>query len=253
MAIGMAIVEAKGLTKLFGSSTAQVKALDGVDLTVRAGQFVAIMGPSGSGKSTLLAILGGLDSPTQGEVWIDGQMLSHQSETALAVMRREKVGFIFQSFNLVPVLTAEENVALPLLLAGEAGAAVRQKVERVLALVGLADRRTHRPAELSGGQQQRVAIARALVTEPALVLADEPTGNLDSKNSAEVMALLRRSCDELSQTIILITHDAAVAAWADQVLYLRDGRVVAQQEQRGPVQDRAHAIRTKLGAVAADA
>ncbi len=249
----MAIVQANELSKVYGSGATQVGALMSVNLTVEQGEFVAIMGPSGSGKSTLLAILGGLDTPSGGEVSIGGVALKSQSEEQLAVMRREKVGFIFQAFNLVPVLSAEENVALPLLLAGKKGADVRSKVERVMGLVGLSDRRTHTPAELSGGQQQRVAIARALVTDPALVLADEPTGNLDSKTSNEIMALLRRSCDELRQTIVLITHDAAVAAWADRVLFLRDGEIVAEQAQRGPVQARAHLIRTKLEEVAAHA
>ncbi|HLN61615.1 MAG TPA: ABC transporter ATP-binding protein [Symbiobacteriaceae bacterium] len=247
----MAIVEAAGVAKVYGRGEARVRALSGVDLSIQKGEFVAIMGPSGSGKSTLLAILGGLESPSAGAVTIDGQCLASQSETQLAVMRRRKVGFIFQSFNLVPVLTAEENVAIPLLLDGLKGAAVHERAMRVLTLVGLADRATHTPAELSGGQQQRVAIARALVTEPALVLADEPTGNLDSKTSAEVMSLLRRSCDELGQTTVLITHDAGVAAWADRVLFLRDGMVVAEERQRGPVQGRVTAIRVKLEEVAA--
>ena len=249
----MAIVQAKGLTKVYGSGQTRVEALRGADLAIERGEFVAIMGPSGSGKSTLLALLGGLDTPTGGLVEIDGQMLKQQSETALAVMRREKIGFIFQSYNLVPVLTAEENVALPLLLAGKKGAAVRTRVEQTLALVGLSDRKSHTPAELSGGQQQRVAIARALAPQPALLLADEPTGNLDSRTSHEVMTLLRRSCDELGQTTVLITHDAAVAAWADRVLFLRDGQIVAEERQHGPLQARAQVIRTRLEEVAAHA
>jgi putative ABC transport system ATP-binding protein len=242
----MATVTAVGLRKVYGSGQAEVKALNGVDLTVEKGEFVAIMGPSGSGKSTLLSLLGGLDQPTGGRIVVGGMDLGNQTETALAVMRREKVGFIFQSFNLVPVLTAAENVAVPLLLAGRKGHEVQQKVDRVLHLVGLADRATHTPAELSGGQQQRVAIARALVTEPALVLADEPTGNLDSRTSRDIMSLLRRSCDELGQTLVLITHDDNVAAWADRVLFLRDGQVVAEERLIGPAGARAQRIRTKL-------
>jgi putative ABC transport system ATP-binding protein len=242
----MAIVETNALCKVYGNGASAVRALDGVDLQVEQGEFVAIMGPSGSGKSTLLSLLGGLDTPTSGRARIGGVLLSGQNETQLAVMRREKVGFIFQSFNLVPVLTAEENVAIPLLLAGHKAAEVRSRVERTLGLVGLLDRRTHTPPELSGGQQQRVAIARALVTEPALVLADEPTGNLDSRTSRECMSLLRRSCDELGQTIILITHDDSVAAWADRVVYLRDGRVVAEQRLTGPTAERTRAIRLQM-------
>ncbi|MDF2629494.1 MAG: lolD [Symbiobacteriaceae bacterium] len=249
----MATVRAAGLNKVYGEGPAAVVALDHVDLSVEKGEFVAIMGPSGSGKSTLLAILGGLETPSDGSITIDDANLSDQNETRLAEMRREKIGFIFQSFNLVPVLTAEENVAVPLLLAGRRAAEIRPRVERMLGLVGLADRRTHTPAELSGGQQQRVAIARALVTEPALVLADEPTGNLDSKTSNEILTLLRRSCDELGQTMIVITHDAGVAAWADRVLYLRDGSIAAAERQQGPLAARIHAIRTRLEEVAAHA
>jgi putative ABC transport system ATP-binding protein len=230
-----------------------VRALDGVSLSVNPGEFVAIMGPSGSGKSTLLSLLGGLDTPTEGSVMIGGKALKGRSETELAVMRREQVGFVFQSFNLVPVLAAAENVALPLLLAGKKGAEVRSRVERTLALIGLSDRGHHTPAELSGGQQQRVAIGRALVTEPALVLADEPTGNLDSRTSREIMALLRRSCDELSQTIVLITHDDSVAAWADRVLFLRDGRIAADERLTGATGARAQAVRARMEEVTAHA
>jgi putative ABC transport system ATP-binding protein len=251
MAMNMAILEAKGLRKVYGSGPAAVEAVKGISLTVAHGEFVAIMGPSGSGKSTLLALLGGLETPSAGEVRIGGQALGELSETARAIMRRERVGFIFQAFNLVPVLTAEENIAMPLLLAGQKGNQVRARVQKVLELVGLGDRRTHTPAELSGGQQQRVAIARALVTEPALVLADEPTGNLDSRTSTEIMTLLRRSCNARNQTIVLITHDAAVAAWADRVLFLSDGQLVAEHAPQGPIPVRAHAIRTKLEEVAA--
>jgi putative ABC transport system ATP-binding protein len=246
-------VDVRDLTKAYGQGEARVRALDGVSLTVNPGEFVAIMGPSGSGKSTLLSLLGGLDLPTEGSVMIGGKSLKGRSETELAVMRREQVGFVFQSFNLVPVLTAAENVALPLLLAGKKGAEVRSRVERTLTLIGLSDRGHHLPAELSGGQQQRVAIGRALVTEPALVLADEPTGNLDSRTSREVMALLRRSCDELGQTIVLITHDDSVAAWADRVLFLRDGRIVADERLAGAPVTRAQAVRTRMEEVTAHA
>lgn len=249
----MAIVEVRGAKKVYGTPPAEVWALRGIDLSVEPGAFVAIMGPSGSGKSTLLAALGGLDSTTYGDVLIGGRSLSGLPEAELAVMRREQIGFVFQSFNLIPVLTAEENVAIPLLLAGQKGAAIRERVERIMELVGLSERRTHLPSELSGGQQQRVAIARALVTEPALVLADEPTGNLDSKSSKEILTILRRSCDELGRTVLMVTHDSSVAAWADRVLFLRDGLIVADHECEGTLAERLQQISARLEAVTAHA
>jgi len=202
-----------------------VDALAGVDLTVEKGEFVAIMGPSGSGKSTLLHLLGGLDQPSDGEVTLAGKRLSLMSDNQVTLVRRHNVGFIFQFYNLLPTLTAEENIALPLLIDGKSAQTYQAKLDRLLDLVGLAERRRHKPDQLSGGQQQRVAIARAFVTDPAIVLADEPTGNLDSKSGEEVLSLLRQSCDELGQTIVMVTHDPKAASYADRVVFLKDGRI----------------------------
>jgi putative ABC transport system ATP-binding protein len=218
------------LVKRYGSGAAAVDALRGVDLDVAAGSFTAIMGPSGSGKSTLMHLLAGLDKPTEGTVTIDGAELTTLDDAGLTKLRREKIGFVFQAFNLVPVLTAEENVALPLTLAGkDAGTSVKD----VLKAVSLLDRRTHRPSEMSGGQQQRVAIARALVSRPAVVFADEPTGNLDSATSHDILDLMRRAVDEQGQAIVMVTHDPGAAAVADRVVFLADGRVVADEAGLG--------------------
>jgi putative ABC transport system ATP-binding protein len=189
---------------------------------------VAIMGPSGSGKSTLMYMLGGLDKPTDGEVTLAGKKLSLLSDHNTTIVRRRNVGFVFQFYNLLPTLTAEENIALPMLIDGKRPKDYRAKLDQLLELVGLADRRHHKPDQLSGGQQQRVAIARALSTDPAIVLADEPTGNLDSKSGDEVLKLLRRSCDEYQQTIVMVTHDAKAASYADRVVFLKDGKIVGQ-------------------------
>jgi putative ABC transport system ATP-binding protein len=219
-------VEARALTKVYrGAGGATVDALRGVDLAVEAGEFVAVMGPSGCGKSTLLHLLGGLDRPTAGEVHLDGRRVDHLDESARAVLRREAVGFVFQAYNLVPTLTVAENVELPGLLARRPRAGVARRREELLASLGLAGRAPALPTELSGGEQQRVALARALVNEPAVLLADEPTGNLDSRSGAEVMALLTRVHDQ-GQTIVLATHDHAVASLAQRVVFLRDGEVV---------------------------
>jgi putative ABC transport system ATP-binding protein len=188
------------------------------------GRFTAIMGPSGSGKSTLMHILAGLDKPTGGAVLLDGEEITGLDDGELTKLRREKLGFVFQFFNLLPVLTAEENLVLPLSIAGRKPDS--QWVDRLIQTVGLGDRRTHRPSELSGGQQQRVAVARALVSQPAVVFADEPTGNLDSKASEDVLQLLRQAVDEFGQTVIMVTHDPAAAAHADRLITLRDGRIV---------------------------
>jgi putative ABC transport system ATP-binding protein len=217
------LVSAVDLHRRFGEGEAAVEALDGVSLALPQGAFTAIMGPSGSGKSTLLHVLAGLDRPTSGTVTIDGTELGSLDDRKLTELRRDKVGFVFQSFNLLPVLTAQENIELPLKIAG-------RKVDgtwrdQLVETIGLGDRLAHHPSELSGGQQQRVAIARALVTRPAVVFADEPTGNLDSNSSAEVLRLLRRSVDELGQTVVMVTHDANAAATADRVIVLVDGRV----------------------------
>src|SRR6187200_3320693 len=221
---GAPIVSTTELHRRFGEGQAAVHALRGVSLSFPAGQFTAIMGPSGSGKSTLMHLLAGLDRPTSGSVVVDGQELANLDDKRLTDLRRDKLGFVFQAFNLIPVLTARENILLPLMLAGRKSE--NGWLDTLVDAVGLRDRLTHRPAELSGGQQQRVAIARALVSRPAVVFADEPTGNLDSKSSAEVLGLLRRAVDEFGQTVIMVTHDAGAAAVADRVLVLRDGEVV---------------------------
>lgn len=221
----MSILQTSGVTKHYTMGEVTVKALSGVDFAVAEGEFVAIMGPSGSGKSTLLHLLGGLDGPSDGEVTLAGKQLSKLGDKQVTLIRRHNVGFIFQFFNLLPTLSAEENVALPLLIDGQNVKKHQDKVEHLLQLVGLADRKGHKPDQLSGGQQQRVAIARAFVTDPAIVLADEPTGNLDSKTGDEILQLLRRSCDELGQTIVMVTHDAKAASYADRVVFLMDGQI----------------------------
>ena len=218
------IVQATDLARRYGEGEAAVDALDGVTIAFARGQFTAIMGPSGSGKSTLMHCLAGLDQPTGGRVLIDGTDLSTLNDRKLTELRRDKVGFIFQSFNLLPVLSAQENIVLPLSIAGRK--ADREWLGQLVETVGLGDRLTHRPAELSGGQQQRVAVARALVTRPAVVFADEPTGNLDSSASDEVLGLLRRSVDELGQTVIMVTHDQHAAGVADRLAVMADGLVI---------------------------
>jgi putative ABC transport system ATP-binding protein len=206
-----------------------VSALDAVSLVVERGEFVAIMGPSGSGKSTLLHLLGGLDGPSDGEITLAGQPLSRLNDNQITIVRRRKVGFIFQFYNLLPTLTAEENVALPLLIDGKSLDHLRrERLERLLALVGLLDRRHHKPDQLSGGQQQRVAIARAFANDPEIVLADEPTGNLDSKSGTAILELLRKTCDELDATIVMVTHDPRAASYADRVVFLKDGSIVRE-------------------------
>ncbi len=218
------LVTATDLTRRYGEGEATVHALAGVTVAFPAGQFTAIMGPSGSGKSTLMHLLAGLDRPTSGSVVLDGTELSDLDDKRLTDVRRDKVGFIFQSFNLLPVLSAQENIELPLSIAGRKPD--RAWMDSLIATVGLGDRLRHRPAELSGGQQQRVAVARALASRPKVVFADEPTGNLDSRTSAEVLELLRRCVDEFGQTIVMVTHDARAAAYADRLLELEDGVVV---------------------------
>jgi len=223
------IAYARALVKVYGKGEAAVRALDGVDVDLRRGEFTAIMGPSGSGKSTLMHCLAGLDSPTSGTVVVGGTEISALPERRLTKLRRTEIGFVFQAFNLVPTLTALENITLPLDIA-------RRKVDRayldeVVEAVGLGDRLTHRPSELSGGQQQRVACARALVSRPSVVFADEPTGNLDSNSSAEVLGFLRRSVDELGQSVVMVTHEPTAAAYAHRVLFLADGRLVGELER----------------------
>jgi putative ABC transport system ATP-binding protein len=226
-----AVVRATDLTRRYGEGEAAVDALRGVSLEVQAGELVAVMGPSGSGKSTLMHLLAALDTPTSGEVAIAGQTVGSLSDKQVTLLRREHIGFVFQFFNLLPMLSAEENVKLPLSIAGEKPD--RDFFEDLLRRVGLTDRRTHRPAELSGGQQQRVAIARALVSRPSVVFADEPTGNLDSTTGHEILELLRSSTKDLGQTMVMVTHDANAAEIADRVLFLADGLIVEQLQAGG--------------------
>jgi putative ABC transport system ATP-binding protein len=220
------VVVATDLSRRYGEGEAAVDALRGVSLSVRTGELVAVMGPSGSGKSTLMHLLAALDKPTSGSIVIAGREVETLSDREVTLLRREHIGFVFQFFNLLPMLTAEENIALPLSIAGEKPDP--EYFEDLLQRVGLTDRRKHRPAELSGGQQQRVAIARALVSKPTVVFADEPTGNLDSTTGQEILDLLRRSAQDLQQTMVMVTHDAHAAEIADRVLFLADGRIVEE-------------------------
>ena len=220
------ILEAHDLVKRYPLGEGEVEALAGVSLSVERGEFVAIMGASGSGKSTMLQLLGGLDQPTSGEVVIDGVRISALDDERRTLTRRDKTGFVFQFFNLIPLLDVAENVALPFLIAGSSANRHRSRVEELLELVGLADKADHRPDQLSAGEQQRVALARALATSPAILLADEPTGNLDYTTGTEILDLLWDSADRLEQTIVLVTHDARAAAYADRVLVVRDGRIL---------------------------
>ena len=224
-----AVVEAHGLTRVYGEGDTAVHALRGVTLAVEPGKLTAVMGPSGSGKSTLMHLLAALDQPTEGHVTIAGTRLSELSDTAITRLRREHIGFIFQFFNLLPMLTAEENIVLPLTLAR--ARPDDEFFDDLLGRVGLKDRRKHRPSELSGGQQQRVAIARALVSRPTVVFADEPTGNLDSKTGGDILDLLRGSVRDYGQTLVMVTHDARAAATADRILFIADGLIV--KELRG--------------------
>ncbi|MBD8836925.1 MULTISPECIES: ABC transporter ATP-binding protein [unclassified Paenibacillus] len=222
----MEILKTEHLCKIYGSAESRVEALRDVNLSVNQGEFVAIVGASGSGKSSLLHLLGGVDQPTSGQVIIDGMDLYSQSENELAVFRRRKIGFIFQSYNLIPVLTAEENIKLPMLL--ENKHVDEGYLEELLSVLGLSDRRQHLPSQLSGGQQQRTAIGRALINKPSIILADEPTGNLDSKNSKEIVDLLTFSVRKYNQTLIMITHDLNVAQRADRVVNIKDGTLLQQ-------------------------
>lgn len=222
----MHILETKSLTKTYGSNGNTVEALKTTSLVVNQGDFVAIVGPSGSGKSTLLHLLGGLDKPTFGKVVIDGTDVYSLSENNLSIFRRKKIGFIFQFYNLIPVLTAEENIILPLLLEGKSKDCDKSYIEELMSLLGLKERRNHLPNAMSGGQQQRVAIARALANRPSIILADEPTGNLDTKTSREVLELLRLSINKYNQTLIMITHDAQAAYTADRIITIEDGVII---------------------------
>ncbi len=228
----MHVIEAHGVTKQYGDGEVAVHALAGVDLTVEQGEFVAIMGPSGSGKSTLLHLLAGIESPTSGEVLLEGADLAGMDDGRRTLIRRHRIGLVFQSFNLLPAFTAEENVGMPLLLDGVEDSELRRRAREMLEVVGMTHRLDHVPGTLSGGEQQRVAIARALVIAPALVLADEPTGNLDTASGRQITALLRQVVDQRTQTVIMVTHDQTVADRADRIVRLRDGRIeiVAAEE-----------------------
>ena len=219
------IVRLQDVSKIYGSGDAQVRALDDVSVGFGAGEFTAIMGPSGSGKSTMMHILAGLDAPTSGRVFVEDTDITALKDTALTKLRRDRIGFVFQSFNLVPTLDARANILLPMRLAGKAPE--KEWFDLIVNSLGIANRLSHRPSEMSGGQQQRVAVARALMSRPAVIVADEPTGNLDSHSTDEVMDLLRRAVDELGQSVIMVTHDTATAAYADRVLVCRDGRIVS--------------------------
>jgi putative ABC transport system ATP-binding protein len=244
----MSIVHIEALTRVYGVAAQPVYALNEVNLAVDEGEFLAIMGPSGSGKSTLLYLLGGLDRPTSGKVYLRDADIAALDDNALSRLRRTELGFVFQFFNLIPVLTARENVAIPLILDGVPRPQALKQADDALARMGLSERGTHRPSELSGGQQQRVALARALVTTPAVILADEPTGNLDSQASDDVVQRLRQTADESRQTVILVTHDPRIAAYADRIIFLKDGKIVDENLLKG--QGKAEQIREHLGRVA---
>jgi putative ABC transport system ATP-binding protein len=228
------VVAANDITRIYGEGDTVVHALRGVSVQIPRGQFTAVMGPSGSGKSTLMHILAGLDRPTSGTVSIEGEEITTMGDQDLTLLRRRHIGFIFQFFNLLPMLTAEENIVLPLRIAG--GDLSKEWVDQVISKVGLSDRRTHRPAQLSGGQQQRVAIARGLVTRPTVMFADEPTGNLDSTTGEEILNLLREAVESYGQTTVMVTHDARASAMADRILFLADGLIVRDQP-RASAQD----------------
>ena len=244
----MAVIEVEKLSKVYGSGEAQVTALDSVNLSIEQGQFVAVMGPSGCGKSTLLHLIGGLDRPTNGTVFIEGADISQMNDKTLTELRRRKIGFIFQFFNLIPVLDAIENTALPLILDGVKPENARARAKDWLARNKLAERGNHRPDELSGGQQQRVAISRAMVSEPIIVLADEPTGNLDSRSGDEIASTLRKVVSEWGRTVLMVTHDPRIAAYADRIVFLKDGKIADDNRLKG--QGSADQIRDQLSKVA---
>ncbi|MEW6566839.1 MAG: ABC transporter ATP-binding protein [Chloroflexota bacterium] len=245
----MAIIQAEGLTKIYGTGSAQVKALDHVTLAVDPGEFVAVMGPSGCGKSTLLHLLGGLDRASEGRVLMNGQDLMELDDNRRTELRRRRIGFVFQFYNLIPVLTAVENAALPLTLDGVPPAKARAKAEEWLTRFGLEARMHSRPDELSGGEQQRVAIARALVAGPALILADEPTGNLDTRASDDIVGLLRQVASTWGRAVLMVTHDPRLAAHADRIVFLKDGTVVDETRLAGKGAEQAQALRQKMEAL----
>jgi putative ABC transport system ATP-binding protein len=244
----MSIIKTESLTKVYGKGEMAVVAVDHVNMQVESGEFLAIMGPSGCGKSTLLYLLGGLDRPTEGQVWIDGESLADLSDNALTKLRRRNIGFIFQFYNLIPVLTATENAALPATLDGVPHSKAKDKAVAWLQKVGLGDRLESRPDQLSGGQQQRVAVARALVAEPKLILADEPTGNLDTHASTEIASLLRQIANEWGRAVVMVTHDPLTASYADRVLILKDGAIVDNVQPEPQDQGGTHWIESRVRA-----
>jgi putative ABC transport system ATP-binding protein len=221
----MDILKARNLTKIYGTGDAAVTAVDHLDLNIQKGEFTAIVGASGSGKSTLLHLLGGVDAPDEGRVEIDGESIYDLNDEKRSILRRRKIGYVFQTYNLIPVLTVEENIKMPVLLDGNQ--VDQEKIDRIIDILGLSARKNHMPNQLSGGQQQRVAIGRAIINNPAIVLADEPTGNLDKKNSEDIMDLLIKSVREMEQTLVLITHEMDIASMADRIIHLEDGKIVS--------------------------
>ena len=246
----MSLIQAENLTKVYGAGNTAVVALDHVQLTVNPGEFVAVMGPSGCGKSTLLHLLGGLDRPSDGNVSIDGQPLAKMSDDAVTQLRRRKIGFVFQFFNLIPILSSIENASLPLLLDGKNSATTKQKAIEWLTKVGLEHRLDSRPDQLSAGQQQRVAIARALITDPVLVLADEPTGNLDTKSADEIAGLLKQVAKEWGRAVLMVTHDPRIAAYADRIVFLKDGKIVSETQLASKHVDNAEVVSQIIKAIA---
>ena len=236
----MEVLKVENLCKVYGKGENEVRAVDGVSFSVPKGQMVAIVGASGSGKSTLLHMIGAVDRPTSGKIWLDGQDVFQQNNRELAIFRRRQVGLIYQFYNLIPVLTAEENITLPLLMDGRKPD--QTHLEQILDMLGLKERRNHLPSQMSGGQQQRVSIGRAIFTSPQVILADEPTGNLDSKNSAEIMELFRRSNKELNQTILIITHDENIAEQCDRIIVLSDGKIISDEAKSSPKEADHHAV-----------
>ncbi len=234
----MELLKVENLCKVYGKGENEVRAVDGVSFSVPKGQMVAIVGASGSGKSTLLHMIGAVDRPTSGKIYLDGQDVFRQNNRELAIFRRRQVGLIYQFYNLIPVLTAEENIMLPVLMDGRKPD--KEHLEQILEMLGLKARRDHLPSQMSGGQQQRVSIGRALFTSPQVILADEPTGNLDSKNSAEIMELLRRSNRELKQTTLIITHDEKIAEQCDRIIVLRDGKIISDEANASPKEADSH-------------
>ena len=244
----MSVLEARSLYKVYEICQHQVRALDGVSLHVEEGEFIAVMGPSGSGKSTLLHLLGGLDQPSKGEIELSGEVVSLLSDREATLLRRRNIGFVFQFYNLLPTLSAQENILLPLIIDGKKPKEYEDKLDDLLTRVGLTERRNHRPSELSGGEQQRVSLARALITEPKLLLADEPTGNLDSKTGKHVMELLAECAKDLHQTIVMVTHDPKAAAHADRLIFLQDGKILKEVSflDSQNISEKAHIIISSL-------